>query len=111
MFLEVASKSWMSFKLYFIEFTIKMDLTGYRITPIDYQATWDIDNKKDYCQSVGAVQDLLDIEFFVESRVYECYMGLIGWIVGTSSVKDDDDAFTNTNAYPNATIGDDLKDC
>lgn len=48
-FFEVASHSWMTFKLYFIEFTIRLDLTGYRITPLDYQATWDIDNKRDYC--------------------------------------------------------------
>ena len=110
-FLEVASKSWISIKLYFIEFTIKMDLTGYRITPLDYQATWDIDNKRDYCQSVGAVQDLLDMEFLVETRVYECYLGFIGWMVGTSSVKDDDDAGRDLTVYPDATIGDDLKDC
>ena len=35
-FFEVGSKTWLTFKLYFIEFTIKMDLTGYKITPLDY---------------------------------------------------------------------------
>ena len=37
-------------------------------------------------------------------------MGLIGWMVGTSSVKDDDDAGTDLSLYPNPTNGDDLKD-
>ena len=107
-FFEVASHSWILFKLYFWEIRFSLDLTGYKITPIDYQATWDIDNKKDYCQSVGAVQDVLDMEFHVETRVYECFFGLIGWMVGTSKVTDDDDPSGDPD---NAITGDDLKDC
>lgn len=57
------------------------------------------------------MQDLLDLEFSLESRVYECYLGLIGWMVGTSSVKDDDDGGRDLSLYPDATVGDDLKDC
>jgi len=109
-YFEVASHSWILFKLYFWEIRISMDITGYKITPFDYQATWDIDNKKDYCQSVGAVQDVFDIDFHVENRVYECYIGFIGWLVGTSSVKDDDDP-DRDEALGDATTGDDLKDC
>merc|ERR1712110_79023 len=35
-FIEIASHSWVTFKLYFIEFTFNIDITGYKITPIDY---------------------------------------------------------------------------
>ena len=51
----------------------------------------------------------MDMEFRVESRVYECYLGFIGWMVGTSSVKDDDDPATDPSIDTKS--GDDLKDC
>ena len=35
-FFEVASHSYISFKLYFVEIRINLDLNGYRIAPVDY---------------------------------------------------------------------------
>ena len=35
-FFEVASHSWILFKLYFWEIRFSLDLIGYKITPIDY---------------------------------------------------------------------------
>ena len=36
LFFEVSSHSWLAFKLYFFEIRINLDLTGYKITPVDY---------------------------------------------------------------------------
>ena len=109
-FLEVASHSWMTFKLYFIEFTFSMDIIGYRITPLEYQSTWDIDNKKDYCYSVGARQDVFDIAFHVENRVYECMIGFIGLFFNSLTPADDDDT-RRTDTTTDAVEGDDFADC
>ena len=35
-FAEIASHSWITFKLYFIEWRFSADITGYKITPLDY---------------------------------------------------------------------------
>ena len=106
---EVASHSWIIFKLYFIEFRISMDITGYKITPVDYQATWDLDNKRDYCHSVGAVQDVFDLDFHLETRVYECNFGFIGLFYNTIDTADDDDK--GRTASTTAVSGDDALDC
>lgn len=52
---------------------------------------------------------MFDLDFHVESRVYECYIGLIGLFVGTIDPLDDDDP--NRTATDSATIGDDFRDC
>ena len=71
-FAEIGIHSYVLFKLYFWEWKMNIDALGYRIAPVDYQATWDLDNKSDYCHSVGAQQDVFDLDFHLESRVYEC---------------------------------------
>ena len=35
-FAEAAIHSWIIFKLYFIEFRMNVDVTGYKIAPVDY---------------------------------------------------------------------------
>ena len=86
-----------------------MDVTGYKIAPVDYQATWDLDNKQDYCHSVGAVQDVFDLDFHMETRVYECAFGLIGLFYNTIDIEDDDDKLNANSAT--AVSGDDALDC
>ena len=36
LFFELSSHSYLSFKVYFFEIRINLDLTGYKITPVDY---------------------------------------------------------------------------
>ena len=108
-FVELSTRNYLKFKLGIIEWTVNVDFTGYRITPVDYQATWDLDHKKDWCHSVGAVQDVFDFDIKIEQRVYECYLGLIGLFVGTIDPSDDDDP--ERTATTSATTGDDFRDC
>ena len=35
-YVELASHSWILFKLYFVEFRFNIDITGYKIAPVDY---------------------------------------------------------------------------
>lgn len=81
-FLEAAGHVWFELKLYFMTIKVNGDLIGYKASPLDYQATWDLDNKEDYCQSLGAYQDILDLKINLESDVNECFFGAIGIIQG-----------------------------
>ncbi len=42
-FVEFASHVFINFRLYFIDIGFRMDVNGYKIKPVDYQATWDLD--------------------------------------------------------------------
>jgi hypothetical protein len=65
-FVEVSTRNWIAFKLFFIEWWFRFDITGYKFTPVDYQALWSLDDYKSYCHSVSWVQDVFDFELRVE---------------------------------------------
>ena len=52
---------------------------------------------------------MFDLDFHVETRVYECNLGLIGLFVGTIDPTDDDDP--NRTASTDPIEGDDFRDC
>lgn len=50
---EVASHSWLGLKLGVLEIYARLDGTGYRATPVEYQATWNLNDPAQYCHTMG----------------------------------------------------------
>ena len=74
----MASHTFINFRLYFLDLGFRFDINGYRINPVDYQATWDLDNKEEYCHSVSVNHSVFDFDLKIDVRVYECFFGLLG---------------------------------
>ena len=55
------------------------------------------------------MQDVFDLDFILETRVFECNFGFIGLFYNTIDVADDDDK-GNPN-FKTAISGDDALDC
>lgn len=81
LFAEVAGYIGINIRLYFIDFGIKFHIDGYKIRPVDYQSMWNLDNKTEYCHSIGVNHSVFDFYAMVEMRAYECYVGLLGLAV------------------------------
>ena len=79
-FFQLATWNYIAIKLYFIEWWFRFNVTAEKFTPVDYQALWSLDNKESYCHSVSWVQDVFNFDLKVEQRVYECYLGFLGFI-------------------------------
>lgn len=79
-FLEAASHSWMVLRLGVVEFWFRLDLIGYKFSPVDYQATWSLDQYSHYCHSMSYIQDVFDVDILIETRVDECHIGVFGFL-------------------------------
>lgn len=53
LFVEIASHSWFKISFGIIDVKIALDLIGYKFSPVDYQATWSLDNYDQYCHSIS----------------------------------------------------------
>jgi len=54
-FAEAASHSWFVIRLGIVEFWLRLDLIGYKFSPVDYQATWSLDHYDRFCQSISYI--------------------------------------------------------
>ena len=77
-FVEAAGHLFVNFRLWLLDIGIRADVNGYKIKPVDYQATWDLDTKSHYCHSIGVNHSLFDIQFMIDYRAFECDFGLLG---------------------------------
>lgn len=48
-FIEAASHNWITIKAPFFHVSLYLDIIPYRFVPLDYQATWSLENKNRYC--------------------------------------------------------------
>lgn len=86
LFIEASGYASVTISLWVIELTFTMRFVGYKITPFDFQWSWDLDKKKRSCYSVGLYQEIFDLQFEVEQNTYECYLGLLGFLIPTYDV-------------------------
>ena len=84
-FLEASAYGAVTIKLLYAHLTFKLDFVGLRFTPLDLTWGWDLDKKKRRCSSWGLYQEILDIRLEASSYVNECYVGLAGALLGSSS--------------------------
>lgn len=54
-FFQLATWNHVAFKLYFIEWWFRFNVTAEKFSPVDYQALWSLDNMESYCHSVSWV--------------------------------------------------------
>lgn len=52
-FAELASHNYIAIKLGVFEIRAVVDLTGYKVTPVEYQAMYSLDFDGKYCHSMG----------------------------------------------------------
>jgi hypothetical protein len=52
-FLEIASHNYLTVRTPLIHATLVLNITPWKFTLADYQATWSLDNKSRYCHSAG----------------------------------------------------------
>jgi hypothetical protein len=83
MFLEVASNNWVEFQLWFATVRFNIDFMGYRVDPITFAFTWNLDLLDQACYAISWSTDGLDIVIDLEMDVYECEWGLFGGIYNT----------------------------
>lgn len=79
-FVEVGSHnkitvSWSSF----FNITGWFHVIPWRFTFADYQGMWSLDNKYQYCQSLGYDQNAFDAYVRVKGEFNECYLGFLNW--------------------------------
>lgn len=60
-FIEASGLASMTIKLWVVEMTFTLKFLGYKITPFDLQWSWDLDQKKRSCYSVGLYQEIFDL--------------------------------------------------
>ena len=61
------------------EITLIADVTAVRFTPIDLTIAEGIRDRA-LCYGVDWTRDVLDVSFYIETKVYECSTGLAGWL-------------------------------
>lgn len=52
-FAEMGSLTWITFRVPYMQFTMMFNFLPYKLTIMDYQASWSMDNKTHFCQSAG----------------------------------------------------------
>ena len=52
-FLEIASHNWATIHLWNFQYSLQLDIIGFRWTPFDVQAMVDMDYPKDYCYGIS----------------------------------------------------------
>ena len=77
-FAEIASHNSFTVHMGNFQYSILLDIIGYRWTPFDVEFLMDMDYPRDYCYGVSALRDAGDVEMFVQSRINECNYGLWG---------------------------------
>lgn len=84
----------LTIKLAVIELTFRPEILFGKLTPVDWQFAWDLDEKSEYCQSLGWSWEVLDLKVMTEYYINECSFGALGGtfealkIGGTQSYKD-----------------------
>lgn len=85
LFAELAAHGWLTLRTPFAHFSLNADVTPFKFTPLDYQASWSLDSKGRYCHSLGYDQDVMDFELRVEASFDECFWGVLGKFSGDDS--------------------------
>ena len=60
--------------------TLFLDFKPFRLTPLDFQLAWNLDERLDYCSSLSWSREVLDIALGVRTNVYECSTGIVGFL-------------------------------
>lgn len=80
MFGEVASHAWLGIKLGIFEIYANVDATGYRATPVEYQAIWNLSKPTQYCHTLKFFHEVFDVAVRAELYVNECFIGPFGFL-------------------------------
>ena len=75
---EIASHCFISLNLWRWELKLRLDIIGFKLTPLDYQSSVNMQNPGHYCHSLSRTQDVGDIKILVETRAKECHIGILG---------------------------------
>lgn len=78
---EGAVHAFMGFKLYFMQLWFWVDFNMIEFSPLDYQGLWNMDDRGNYCRSLGAFMDVFDFKVRFEMHVNECVFGAFGFLL------------------------------
>lgn len=60
--------------------TLFLDFKPLKLTPLDFQLAWNLDQRLDYCSSLSWSREVLEIALGIKTEVYECTSGLVGYL-------------------------------